>query len=92
MPIKIAVLKETADLEKRVAATPETVKKYIAKGVTVSVQAGAGEAASYPDKDYVAAGAQIIETTGTLTKDADIILGVQLPSSLSAKKTRLRSA
>lgn len=86
MPIKIAVLKETADLEKRVAATPETVKKYIAKGVTVSVQAGAGEAASYPDKDYVAAGAQIIETTGTLTKDADIILGVQLPSSLSAKK------
>ena len=86
MPIKIAVLKETADLEKRVAATPETVKKYVAKGVTVSVQAGAGEAASYPDKDYVAAGAQIIETTGTLTKDADIILGVQLPSSLSAKK------
>jgi len=86
VPIKIAVLKETADLEKRVAATPETVKKYIAKGVTVSVQAGAGEAASYPDKDYVAAGAQIIETTGTLTKDADIILGVQLPSSLSAKK------
>lgn len=86
MPIKIAVLKETADLEKRVAATPETVKKYIAKGLSVVVQAGAGEAASYPDKDYAAAGAQIGTSAADTTKEADIILAVQIPASLPAKK------
>ncbi len=82
MAIRLAVLKETADLEKRVAATPDAVKKYIAKGLAVTVQAGAGSAASYPDADYVAAGA----TIGDGVRDADIILCVQAPASLSAKK------
>ena len=43
--MKIAVLKETADGEKRVAATPETAKKFAALGASVAVEAGAGEAA-----------------------------------------------
>lgn len=86
MTIKIAVLKETADLEKRVAATPETVKKYVAKGLSVVVQSGAGEAASYPDKDYQAAGAQLAASLGEAVRDADIVLAVQVPASLPAKK------
>ncbi len=47
--MKIAIIKEAAEGERRVAATPETVKKYIALGATVSVEAGAGAAASIKD-------------------------------------------
>jgi NAD(P) transhydrogenase subunit alpha len=42
-----------------VAATPETVKKYIAKGFKISVVSGAGLNAAYPDADYLAAGAEL---------------------------------
>ncbi|MFD1611704.1 NAD(P) transhydrogenase subunit alpha [Sphingomonas tabacisoli] len=77
--MKIAVLKELADGEKRVSATPETVKKFAGLGATMAVEAGAGASASVSDADFQAAGA----TTGTraeVLKDADIILGVQGPS------------
>ena len=80
MALKIAVLKESAANEKRVAATPETVKKYIGKGFQVSVVSGAGITASYPDADYKNAGAELIADTDQATKDADIILCVQPPS------------
>ncbi len=86
MAIKIAVLKETADLERRVAATPEIVKKYVAKGCTVTIEAGSGTSASYPDKDYVSAGASIASSASEAIKDADIILCVQAPAGLTAKK------
>lgn len=86
MALKIAVLKETAENEKRVAATPETVKKYIAKGFKVSVVAGAGTNASYPDADYIAAGAELSDTADKATSDADIILCVQPPSNTLKSK------
>jgi NAD(P) transhydrogenase subunit alpha len=79
--LKIAVLKESADHEKRVAATPETVKKYIAKGFKMSVVAGAGVSAAYPDADYIGAGAELVDTTDKATQDADIILCVQPPKT-----------
>lgn len=81
MTLKIAVLKESADHEKRVAATPETIKKYIAKGFKISVVAGAGLSAAYPDADYIAAGAELVDTTDKATQDADIILCVQPPKT-----------
>jgi NAD(P) transhydrogenase subunit alpha len=87
--IKIAVLKETAELERRVAATPEIVKKYIAKGCAVSIQAGAGVAAAYMDADYASAGAQIARDAEDACKDADIILTVQTPAALPAKKNAI---
>lgn len=80
MALKIAVLKESADYELRVAATPETVKKYIGKGFQVSVVSGAGINAAYPDTDYAAAGADIVTDADKATKDADIILCVQPPA------------
>ena len=55
--MKIAVLREAEAGERRVSATPETVKKYIALGAAVSVEAGAGEGASIADADYAEAGA-----------------------------------
>ncbi|MBS0503841.1 MAG: NAD(P) transhydrogenase subunit alpha, partial [Proteobacteria bacterium] len=85
--MKIAVLKELSDGERRVSATPETVKKFIGLGAVVAVEAGAGESASVSDADYQAAGA----TTGSRAdalKDADIILGVQgpAPDSIASAK------
>ncbi len=76
--MKIAVLKEGAAGETRVAASPETVKKLIALGAAVSVEKGAGLSASISDDDYAAAGADM-GTAAATVKSADIILGVQGP-------------
>lgn len=76
--MKIAVLKEQADGERRVAATPETVKKFIALGATLAVETGAGETASIADAAYADAGASVGERAATLA-GADIVLGVQGP-------------
>ncbi len=74
--MKIAVLKERADGERRVAATPETAKKFIALGATVAVEAGAGISASIADQDYEAAGASVGTREGALA-GAEVVLGVQ---------------
>ncbi|MBB4838171.1 NAD(P) transhydrogenase subunit alpha [Sphingomonas kyeonggiensis] len=76
--MKIAVLKEAAAGERRVSATPETVKKFVGLGAEVSVEAGAGADASIADQAYADAGATVGARTATL-KDADIVLGVQGP-------------
>ncbi|CAN5429169.1 Re/Si-specific NAD(P)(+) transhydrogenase subunit alpha [soil metagenome] len=82
--MKIAVLKEQAEGERRVAATPETVKKFIALGATMAVESGAGAGASCADADYEAAGATLGTRAATL-KGADIILAVQGPDPASLK-------
>jgi H+-translocating NAD(P) transhydrogenase subunit alpha len=82
--VKIAVLKETAAGETRVAASPETVKKFIALGASVAVEAGAGLSASVGDAEYEAMGASVGTAVATL-KDAEIILGVQGPDPKALK-------
>jgi len=82
--VKIAVLKETAAGETRVAASPETVKKFIALGASVSVESGAGLLASVSDAEYEAMGASVGASRAVL-KDADIILGVQGPDPKALK-------
>lgn len=84
----IFVAKETTEHERRVAATPETVKKFIGLGAAMLVQKGAGDTANIADSDYAAAGAEIV-TQAAGVKAADIIVGVQGvdPAKLkSAKK------
>ncbi len=76
--MKIAVLKETADGERRVAATPETAKKFIALGASVAVEAGAGASASISNEDYAAAGATVAPRHEVLT-GAEAVLAVQGP-------------
>ncbi len=85
--VSIAVLKEQASGETRVAATAETVRKFISLGATVAVEAGAGLGASIADADFVAAGARI-GTAADILGGADIILGVQgaEPAVLKAAK------
>ncbi|MBP6379820.1 MAG: NAD(P) transhydrogenase subunit alpha [Sphingorhabdus sp.] len=81
---KIAVLKETASGETRVAASPETVKKFIALGAGVAVEKGAGFAASISDAEYEAVGATV-GAASAVVKDAAIILGVQGPDPKALK-------
>jgi NAD(P) transhydrogenase subunit alpha len=82
--MKIAVLRESADGENRVAGTPETVKKFITLGAVIAVENGAGDRAAIADADYAAAGASMGARAAVL-KDADIILGVQGPDPKTLK-------
>jgi len=87
MAVRIAVVKESAASEKRVSATPETVKKFIGLGAEIAVESGAGSSASIADADYEAAGAKV-GTRAATVKDADIILGVQGPDPDSLKSAK----
>ncbi len=81
--MKIAVLKERRPFEKRVAATPDTVKKYKALGYDVAVETGAGVEASFLDEAFIAAGATIAPTALDAVQGAQIVLKVQRPMSLN---------
>lgn len=81
MGLKIAIPKETASYEKRVAASPDTIKKLTALGASVSIESGAGLNAAYTDLAYEDAGAKITKSYSDTVKDADIILKVQAPSA-----------
>ena len=76
--MRIAVARETDAGEPRVAATPETVKKFKALGADVAVARGAGIASGTLDADYEAAGATVGDD---VTKDADIVLKVRRPAA-----------
>jgi NAD(P) transhydrogenase subunit alpha len=80
VPLKIAVPKTTAENERRVAASPETVKKLIALGAEVRVETGAGDGASYTDDMFAAAGAKIVPSAAEACRDADVVTCVQAPN------------
>ena len=82
--MKIAVPCETQSGENRVAVSPDSVKAYVKKGLTVSVQAGAGSSANISDADFAAAGAEIVKGT-SVVKDADIILSIRRPDAAVLK-------
>ncbi len=75
----IGVAAETDLAETRVAATPETVKKYIGIGAEVAVEHGAGVNAGAPDADYQAAGARLVSSDEAL--GADVVLKVRRPKT-----------
>jgi NAD(P) transhydrogenase subunit alpha len=74
--MKIAVVTETFEAERRVAISADAVKKYVALGASVSIEKGAGEASSIADTKFKEAGAEITENAEAALKDADIILTV----------------
>lgn len=78
--MKVAVLREYKPGELRVAATPDSVKKYIAAGASVAVETGAGAGSSIADADYQAAGASVGDAQSCV-KDAQIILTVRSPEN-----------
>ena len=77
--MKIGIPKEIHDGERRVAATPEVTAQLLKLGFTVAVEAGAGEAASFDDAAYQAAGAEIIAEPRRLYSASDVILKVRAP-------------
>ncbi len=78
----IGIPAETRGGETRVAATPETVKKFTAKGLhVVLVQSGAGAGASIADEEYQAAGASIVADPGELYGQSQIVLKVRAPEA-----------
>ena len=79
--MKIAVLKETRSGETRVAASPETVKKFVGLGANVSVQSGAGEGARFSDAEYTDAGASLSPSAADAAQDADLVIKVQAPTT-----------
>jgi len=77
--MRLAVLKERLAGEGRVAATPDSVKKLVALGLTVAVESKAGLLSSISDEEFVAAGAQIAPSPDAALKDAAIVFAVQAP-------------
>ena len=77
--MRLAVLKERAAAETRVAATPETVKKLVGLGLTVAVEAGAGASSAIRDSDYTAAGAEVAADARSALEGAGVVFAVQMP-------------
>ncbi len=77
--MQIGIPAEIVAGETRVAATPETVKKFVSLGYSVVVQTGAGVASSCTDEAYQTAGATIAATAADTLKDADLVLKVRAP-------------
>ena len=81
MAVVIAATRERREGETRCAVTPETVKKLIALGAAVSVEAGTGLGSSIPDADYAAAGATVKPDTRAVLDGADVVLKVRGPTA-----------
>ena len=81
--MKIAVLKEMDAGERRVAASPETVKKYTGWGADIAIERGAGAAAGTSDAEFEAAGASIAVSREDALRGADVILAVRAPEPAS---------
>lgn len=79
--MRVAVLKETRSAENRVALVPLGVKNLVKRGLTVTVQAGAGETSGVSDLMYREAGAEIAASAQETLEDAKLILVVNPPSS-----------
>ena len=79
--MKLAVPRESEAGETRVAATPDTVKRFVSLGFEVSVETGAGTLSRVVDADYQAAGATIAKDAGATLEGADLVLKVRRPSA-----------
>ena len=80
MASRIAIIQETSESEPRVAATPDTVRKFIGQGLSVTVETGAGLAASFPDAAYAEAGATVVASASEALAAADLVLKVRAPN------------
>ena len=79
----IDVARESDVISVHVAATPETVKKFLAVGASITIEAGAGAGSAISDADYKDAGAAIAKTARDTLKNAALVLGVRRPEKLT---------
>src|SRR6267142_83556 len=90
--MNVAVLLETAQGEKRVAAVPATVEKMVKEGMQVSIQSGAGLGSTISDDEYAAAGARIDPRPEAVLEGAGAVLRVQRPSAAELDRMPERAA
>ena len=86
--LTVGIPKERTPLEKRVAASPESVKRLVQPGFTVAVEKGAGAASYFSDADYEAAGAKLVDNAWT---DSDIVLKLRPPTLEEAAQLKDRT-
>ncbi|HEX2725563.1 MAG TPA: Re/Si-specific NAD(P)(+) transhydrogenase subunit alpha [Beijerinckiaceae bacterium] len=86
--MRIAVPSEAEAGEARVAATPETVKKFKALGADVVVETGAGSGSGIPDAEYEAAGATVAPDARGALQEADVVLKVRRPTETELQAVR----
>lgn len=85
--MRIGVLRETANGERRVALVPESVGRLCKAGLAVLIERGAGANAYCRDEQYAAAGAQLVDAA-TVLAESDIVLKVQRPSPDQAERIK----
>ncbi|TMQ03087.1 MAG: hypothetical protein E6J91_48350 [Deltaproteobacteria bacterium] len=90
LPMKLGIVKETRPEERRVAASPGVVAKWVKTGWEVVVERGGGEAASYPDAQYEAAGAVVVDRQAAW--QSDIVLKLRPPVVGCSRWTRCRGS
>jgi len=78
---RVAVPKEVAPGEARVALTPEVIPRLVKAGCEVVVEAGAGENARYPDAAYTQAGAKVQTDRAAMFGSADVVVKIQIPTA-----------
>ena len=78
--MKIASISENKNVEKRVAITPETTKKYLSEGFEVLISKNYGDHLGFSDNEYKELGANIINDENKIIQDADILVQLGLPS------------
>jgi NAD(P) transhydrogenase subunit alpha len=83
--MRIAIVKESSASEPRVAASADTVKRYIGLGATVVVASGAGSASGIGDGEYEGAGATVVADNAAAVAGADIVLAVRRPEAAALK-------
>jgi NAD(P) transhydrogenase subunit alpha len=91
MPVQVAVLKETAPGEARVALTPEVAQRLVKSGLQVRVERDAGAAARYLDSAYTQAGAEVVTDRAGLLATADVLVKVQPPTAEETALLRPRT-
>src|SRR4051794_18202121 len=90
--MRLAIPKETADGERRVAFVPETVKRMIAKKLEVHIESGAGAGAYISDDEYRTAGATIEPSLDALLAGADAVVKISVPTGELIGRLREGSA
>jgi NAD(P) transhydrogenase subunit alpha len=84
----IGVPKETHESEKRAAIVPGDVKKLVRLGASIQVEKGLGEKAGFGDQEYTDAGASIVENSGQISENSDIVFRIRKPSSVEIEKLK----
>jgi H+-translocating NAD(P) transhydrogenase subunit alpha len=90
--MKVSVPKEARPDERRVALAPDTVKKLVASGFAVELEAGAGLSAGFPDADFTAAGASLVVDRAALLAGADALACVNRPDPSDVARLRKGAA